>query len=142
MFGRSQQLLLPQPACAFSPVDMVEAAAAMDKKFDAAANHYDRDKVSLSVLQPGQFVLVQCDKPKKWDRRVEIIEVRPDGLSYLVNFEGRVVIRGRAMLKPVTTEQGGSQVQDQGQGIQQEGELTPPVSSSAGSPQLLRRSQR
>ena len=47
MFGKSQQILLPQPAGTFSPIDMVEAAAAMDKKFDAAAVHYDRDKVSL-----------------------------------------------------------------------------------------------
>ena len=43
MFGRSQQLLLPQPAGAFSPIDMVEAAAAMDKKKSAAGVHYDRD---------------------------------------------------------------------------------------------------
>ena len=83
MFGRSQQLLLPHPADAFSPIDMVEAAAAMDKKFETAVAHYDWDKVSLSVLQPGQFVFIQCDKSKKWDRRGEIIEVRPDGLSYL-----------------------------------------------------------
>ena len=51
---------------AFSPIDMVEAAAAMDEKFETAAAH--RDKVSLSLLQPGQSVLIQCDKLKKWDR--------------------------------------------------------------------------
>ena len=114
MFGRSQQLLLPQPAGAFSPIDMVEAAAAMD----AAAAHYDRDKVNLSALQPGQSVLIQCDKSKKWDWRGEIIEVRPDGLSYLVDLDGKVIIRGRAMLKPVFNEHGDGQVQyqDRGQG--------------------------
>ena len=31
LFGRSQHLLLPQPASAFPSIDMVEAAAAMDK---------------------------------------------------------------------------------------------------------------
>ena len=98
MFGRSQQLLLPQPAGAFSPIDMVDAASAMDKKFETAAAHYDRDKVSLPALQPGQHVLIQCDKSKKWNCRGEIIDVRPDGLSYLVNFEGKVIVRGRAML--------------------------------------------
>ena len=67
MFGRSQQLLLPQPAVAFSAIDMVEAAAAMDKKFNTAAAHYDRDKVSLPAFRPGQRVLIQCDKSKKWD---------------------------------------------------------------------------
>ena len=114
MFGRSQQLL-PQPAGVYSPIDMVEAAAAMDKKLEAAAAHYDWDKVSLSALQPGQSVLIQCDKSKKWDRQGEIIEVRPDGLSYLVDLEGKVIIRSRAMLKPVYHECGSGQVQVQDQ---------------------------
>ena len=64
MFGRSQQLLLPQPAGAFSPIDMVDAAAAMDKKFETAAAHYDRDKVSLPAFWPCQRVLIQCDNSK------------------------------------------------------------------------------
>ena len=115
MFGKSQQLLLPQPDAAFSPIDIVEAAADMDKKFDAATVHYDRDKVNLSALQPGQSVLVQCEKSKKWDRRGEIIEVRPDGLSYLVGLEGKVIIRGRAMLKLVFDGHSGGQVQVQDQ---------------------------
>ena len=114
MFGRSQQLLLPQSAGAFSPIHMVEAAA-MDKRFDAAAVHHDRDKVSLSALQPGQSVLIQCDKSKKWDCRREMIEVRPDGLSYLVDLEGKVIIRDGAMLKPVFNECGDGQVQVQDQ---------------------------
>ena len=113
LFGRSQELLLPQPAGALSPIDMVEAAEAMDRKFETAAVNYDRDKVSLPVLQPGQIVLVQCDQSKKWDRQVEIVEIRPDRLSYLVNLEGKVVIRGWAMLKPVSVECGSGQ--DQGQ---------------------------
>ena len=138
MFGRSQQLLLPQPAGAFSPIDMVEDAAAMDKKFEAAAAHYDSDKVSLPALQPGQSVLTQCDKSKKWDRRGEIIEIRPDDLYYLVDLEGKVVVRGRAMLKPISHECGSGQVQDQGQGEQQEGELF----SCSDNPSSPRRSQR
>ena len=104
MFGRSQQLLLPQQAGAFSPIDMVEAAVAMDRKFETAAAHYDRDKVSLPVLQPGQCVFIQCDKSKKWDWPGEIVEVRPDGQSYLIDLGSRLAIRGRAMLKPVVDE--------------------------------------
>ena len=111
MFGRSQQLLLPQPAGAFSPIDVVEAAAAMDKKFETAAAHYDRDKVSLPAFRPGQRVWMQYGKSKKWDRQGEIIDVRPDGLSYLVDFEGKVIVRGRALLKPVFESRDG---QDQG----------------------------
>ena len=103
MFGRSQQLLLPQPAGAFSPIDMEEAAAAMDKKFESAATHYDRDKVSLPALRPGQHVWMQCDKSKKWDRQGEIIDVRPDGLSYLIDFEGKVIVRGRSSKSSLKT---------------------------------------
>ena len=69
--------------------------------------------MSLPVLRPGQFVLFQCDKSKKWDRLGEIIDVQPDGLSYLVNFEGKVIVRGPAMLKPISQEWGSDQ--DQGQ---------------------------
>ena len=129
MFERSQQLLLPQPAGVFSPSDMVEAAAAMDKKFEAAAIHYDRDIVSLPAFRPGQCVLIQCDKSKKWDHRGEIIDIRPDGLSYLVNLEGKVIVRGRAMLKPVF-ESGQDQDQDQGEGEEGEFSSSPDILSS------------
>ena len=115
----------------------------MDKKFDAAAVHYDRDKVSLSALQPGQSVLIQCYKSEKWDRRGEIIEVRPDSLSYLVELEGKVIIRGRAMFKSVFNECGGGQVQvqdqDRGQGRQQDGELSP---SSVSSPAFKKTTEK
>ena len=45
MFGRSQQLLLPQPASAFQPIDHEQAAAKLDEKFHSTRAHYDRDKV-------------------------------------------------------------------------------------------------
>ena len=134
-FGEISACCFFQPAGAFSPIDMVEAAAAMDKNFEAAAVHYDRDKVSL----PAFCVLIQCDKSKKWDCRGEIIDVRPDGLSYLVNLEGKVIVRGRATLKPVFNECESGQDQDQGQIDQgEEGELisSPDIHSS------LRRSKR
>ena len=53
MFGRSQQLLLPQPASAFQPIDYEQAAAKLDDKFHSSLPHYDRDKVQLPrhVLQ-------------------------------------------------------------------------------------------
>ena len=53
MFGRSQQLFLPQPASAFQPIDYEQAAAKLDEKFHSARAHYDRDKVQLFPLQPG-----------------------------------------------------------------------------------------
>ena len=36
MFGRSQQLLLPQPASAFQPIDYEPAAAKLDVKFHSS----------------------------------------------------------------------------------------------------------
>ena len=121
MFGRSQQLLLPQPASAFQPIDYEQAAAKLDEKFHSSLSHYDRDKVQLPPFLPGEAVFVQCDKTKKWEKKGEILEKRPDGLSYLVDIDGRVAIRSRAFLKPVFKEgQGGAQdhvslSQDQGE---------------------------
>ena len=74
MFGRSQQLLLPQPASAFQPIDYEQAAAKLDKKFHSTRAHYDREKVQLSPLKPGEAVFVQCDKTKKWEKKGEILE--------------------------------------------------------------------
>ena len=141
MFGRSQQLLLPQPAGVFSPIDMEEAAAAMDKKFESAAAHYDRDKVSLPDFRPGQRVWMQCKKSRKWDRQGEVIDIRPDGLSYLIDFEGKVIVRGRALLKPVFESRS---VQDQGHVDQEEGEFSSPDihSSSSDAHSSPRRSKR
>ena len=114
LFCQSHQLLLPHPASAFSPTDMKEAAAAVDGKFELATESYNRDKLSLLALLPGQFVLVQCEKTKKWDLQGEITDIRSDQLSYRVNLEGKVVIRGWAMLKPFALECRSGQDQDQG----------------------------
>ena len=58
MFGRSQQLLLPQPASAFQPIDYEEAATKLDEKFHSSLSHYDRDKVQLPPLLPGGAVCI------------------------------------------------------------------------------------
>ena len=72
MFGRSQQLLLPQPASAIQPIDYEQAAAKLDEKFHSTLAHYDRDKVQLSSLEPGEAVFVQCDKTKKWEKKGKV----------------------------------------------------------------------
>ena len=117
----------------------------MDKKFETAAAHYNRDKVNLPAFRPGQRVLIQCDKSKKWDRQGEIIHVRPDGLSYLVDFEGKVIVRVRALLKPVFESRDG---QDQGHVDQEEREFSPSPdihsssSDAHSSPQSSKRLQQ
>ena len=84
---------------------------------------------------------MQCKKSKKWDRQGEIIDVRPDGLSYLIDFEGKVIVRGRALLKPVFESGNG---QDQGHVDQEEGEFSSPdiPSSSSDASSSPRRSRR
>ena len=101
LFGRSQNMLLPQPAAAFLPIDFSEAAAARDQLFDSQAGRYNRDKVNLDQLSPGQLVRVQNENTGLWDITGTVCEVRPDGLSYLIDIEGRSFVRGRPKLKPV-----------------------------------------
>ena len=59
LFGRSQNMFLLQPQAAFSPIDFGQAALARDQLFQSQAEHYNRDKVSLTELPPGQPVRVQ-----------------------------------------------------------------------------------
>ena len=36
-----------------------------------------------------------------WDLSGEVIDIRPDKLSYLIDIEGRMFVRGRSKIKPV-----------------------------------------
>ena len=44
MFGRSRNILLPQPPKAFSPIDLRQAAEEKDKAFVEQAAAYDRQE--------------------------------------------------------------------------------------------------
>ena len=114
MFGRS--LLLPQPAGAFQPVNLNEAAEANDKLFDSQEAAYNRDKKELRVLLPDEKVRVQCEKTSLWDKVGAVLEIRPDKLSFLIDIEGKLLIRARFMIKPFEGEVSDlqNQVQDQG----------------------------
>ena len=90
--------------------------------FHSSLSHYDRDKVQLPPLVPGEAVYIQCDKSKKWEKKGRVLEKRPDGLFYLVDIDGRLAVRSKFFLKPVL--QGGkggasdnvTETQDQDQG--------------------------
>ena len=56
--------------------------------------------LQLSSLEPGEAVYVQCDMSKKGKKKGEILETRPDSLSYLVDIDGKVAVRSKAFLKP------------------------------------------
>ena len=62
MFGRSQNMLLPQPASVFNPVSFSEAAEGKDKHFEGQEEAYNRDKRNLRMLAPDEKVRVQCEK--------------------------------------------------------------------------------
>ena len=49
LYGRSQNMLLPQPAAAFSPIDFKEAALARDQLFNSQAGPYNWDKMELKT---------------------------------------------------------------------------------------------
>ena len=100
MFGRSQRIMLPQPELAYRQINFQEAAAAKDKCFESVQQHYDRDKVSQTQLSPGELVRIQDPEKKNWDKLGQIVEMRPDQLSYTVESGGKILIRGRAMLRP------------------------------------------
>ena len=42
LFGRSHDMLLPQPQAAFSPIDFGQAALARDQLFQSQAEHFNR----------------------------------------------------------------------------------------------------
>ena len=113
LFGRSQRMMIPQPAAAFEQVNLVEAAVQKDKLFAATQEHYNRDKLSQPKLLPGQLVRVQQEKEKTWKKLGTIIEMRPDGQSYFVNIDGSIFLRGRAMLRPISSEEHASITRDQ-----------------------------
>jgi transposase InsO family protein len=99
MYGRQQNLQLPQPQVAFDQIDFVKASQARDRPFNESADHYNRDKVQLSSLQPGQHVLVQHPKTMEWSQEGCISAVRPDGLSYELDLEGKQAVRPMHMVK-------------------------------------------
>ena len=57
--------------------------------------------MDLEQLSPGQSVRVQNESNGLWDLTGEVIDIRPDKLSYLIDIEGRTFVRGRAKIKPV-----------------------------------------
>ena len=54
-------MLLPQPAKAFEPVDLNEAAVSKNKLFNSQ-EAYNRDKRELRLLLPDEKVRVQYEK--------------------------------------------------------------------------------
>ena len=98
-------MLLPQRASAFNPVSFSEAAEAKDKCFHGQEEAYNWDKRDLRKLAPDEKSRVQCEKTGFWDKVGTVIEIRPDNLSYLLDVEGKLLIRARFTIRSL--EEGG-----------------------------------
>ena len=83
MFGGAQRTSLPTFPSQNVPIDFRSAASSKDAAHARAKLDYDRSKLSLPPLSPGQDVYLQDSKSLAWDKRGVIISVRPDRLSYV-----------------------------------------------------------
>ena len=99
LFGRAQRMNLPLPAAACAPINFEKAAAAKDEEFKAVQAQHDRGKKHLTDLQVGSLVWMQDAKTGLWDKSGLVKAIRPDGLSYVIDMEGRDLIRSRKMIK-------------------------------------------
>jgi hypothetical protein len=139
MFGRQQNLPMPQPQVAFEQISFEKASEARDKPFLESADHYNRDKVKLSLLSPGQHVSVQHPKTKEWSQHGCIKAVRPDSLSYELDIDGRQAIRPRHMVKAKPLKVKGAVNQNRNSPVSDF--QTPPTPIPSSTP-ALRRSPR
>ena len=98
MFARRQRVSLPMHDSAFSQIDFSQAAVQKDKKFSLQESTYNRGKMDLSMLAVGQVVCVQDEQTGQWPTLTKVTEIRPDRLLYIVENDGKEILRSRAML--------------------------------------------
>ena len=99
-FGRRQVTSLPALERQYQPVNFQSAAAARDSCHSKMKDMHDQHKKFLPGLSPGQPVFVQDSSTGKWSKTGFVVKARPDQLSYLVNVDGRQMLRARSMLRP------------------------------------------
>ena len=126
MFGRRQRVSLPMHESSFSQVDFSQAALEKDKKFSSQATSHNRGKMVLPMLAVGQVVRVQDDRSGLWPTLAKVMEICPDRLSYIVESDGKEMLRSRAMLRVEKPSLGTNQ--GQGQVSERRG-VSPPASS-------------
>ena len=96
--GRRQRGLLPTLPDALHPIKS-NARPAHEK----AKKYYNQHTKGLSLLKPGQKVVLQNPFSKRWDTSGTILSARKNGHSYVVSLEnGKETIRNRRFLKPAS----------------------------------------
>ena len=84
-----------------------------DMDVDAAENGAQNRRAKLNAVNPGILkpelgkgtrVTIQNEVTKRWDRTGEVMEVRESGQSYVINCDGKSLVRNRKFLRPLTME--------------------------------------
>ena len=106
-WGRRQRTRLPTLPIHHEVIDHSKAEAARKKTAEEHAEYFDRTTRDQERLQPGQRVVLQDPKTKRWTLEGEVISERPHGGSYLVETDaGRTTVRNRSHIRPeVGTEE-------------------------------------
>ena len=99
LFGRKQFTALPAEDSHYTFYDPATAQQRKDKTFQRAGHYFDEHKAFLPPLQIGDKVILQDPHTLLWTVQGEILETRPDQLSYKVAVGNRIQVRARRMLK-------------------------------------------
>ena len=105
--GRRQRTRLPTLPVHHEQIDLAAAIAAREQTIREAADNFNRTAKTLPDLQPGQEVVVQDPKTKRWTMQAAVVEKRPQGNSYILDpADGtRTTIRNRADIRPVPQQE-------------------------------------
>ena len=85
LFGRAQRTSLPTIPCQNKPIDFESAASAKDAAHARSKLDYDKSKLSLSCLSPGQDVFLQDSRSSAWDKRGVIVSVCPTSSNRIID---------------------------------------------------------
>ena len=95
-FGRRQRTSLPGLDEAFEIIDMEEAERRSRISRDKSRAYFDSSAKELSLLPPGEEVVVLNPKTNKWDLFGNINRMRSTKRSYEIELEdGRIILRNR-----------------------------------------------
>ena len=98
LFGRRQRTSLPLLPIQNRPISFHDAAISKDKSHSVSKQFHDQHKVEMSLLHPGQIVLIQDPKTSLWSSTGTILSIRQDKLSYDVLIADRQLLQARRLL--------------------------------------------
>lgn len=103
--GRRQKTQMPLLSDAYKVCGEKARREMESKRRELSAQHnaeHDKHTRELRTLKAGEKVRVQDPVTKLWEKRGEVLGVRENGHSYVVDIEGREFLRNRRFLRPLT----------------------------------------